>query len=133
MFTPGAIKHYLLLLILSLLAIIIIFILNKIIPASGNPLSSIMLAGGFTITAFISLLIFFNGQRSVPEKSVFMTLISVGVKMLLSFVLALLFFVVFKNNRTGSVILFFILYLAFTVFVFLTIFSVLKKSQFKDN
>jgi len=129
MFTPGAIKHYLLLLILSLLAIIIIFILNKIIPASGNPLSSIMLAGGFTITAFISLLIFFNGQRSVPEKSVFMTLISVGVKMLLSFVLALLFFVVFKNNRTGSVILFFILYLAFTVFVFLTIFSVLKKKS----
>lgn len=129
MFTPGAIKHYLFLLILSLLVIILIFILNKIIPASGNPLNSIMLAGGFTITAFISLLIFFNGQRSVPEKSVFMTLISVGVKMLLSFVLALLFFVVFKNNRTGSVILFFILYLAFTVFVFLTIFSVLKKKS----
>jgi hypothetical protein len=47
--------------------------------------------------------------------------------MLLSFVFALLFLAVFKNNQTGSVILFFILYLAFTVFVFLTIFSVLKK------
>lgn len=129
MFTPGAIKHYLSLLILSLLVICLILILNKIIPAPGNPLSSIMLAGGFTVTAFISLLIFFNGQRSGPEKSVFMTLVSVGVKMLLSFVLALLFFVVFKNNRSGSVILFFILYLAFTVFVFLTIFSVLKKKS----
>jgi hypothetical protein len=129
MFTPGAIKHYLFLLILSSLVIILIFVLNKVIPAFINPLNSIMLAGGFTITAFISLLIFFNGQHSEPEKSVFMTLISVGVKMLLSFVLALLFFVVFKNNRTGSVILFFILYLAFTVFVFLTIFSVLKKKS----
>jgi hypothetical protein len=88
--------------------------------------NSVILAGGFAVTAFISLLIFFNGQRSGPEKSVFMTLVALGVKMLLSFVLALLFFVVFKNTRTGSVILFFILYLAFTVFVFLAIFSVLK-------
>ncbi len=129
MFTPEAIRHYLFLLILSMLIIIMVLGLNRIVPDLFNPLSTVMLAGGFSIIAFISLLIFFNGQRSGPEKSVFMTLITLGVKMLLSFVLALLFFVVFKNSRTGSVILFFILYLAFTVFVFLTIFSVLKKKS----
>ena len=129
MFTPEAIRHYLFLLILSMLIIIMILGLDRIIPDLFNPVSTVMLAGGFSIIAFISLLIFFNGQRSDPEKSVFMTLITLGVKMLLSFVLALLFFVVFKNSRTGSVILFFILYLAFTFFVFLTIFSVLKKKS----
>ncbi len=129
MFTPEAIRHYLLLVILSMLIIIMILGFNRIMPDLFNPVSAVILAGGFSITAFISLLIFFNGQRSDPEKSVFMTLITLGVKMLLSFVLALLFFVVFKNSRTGSVILFFILYLAFTVFVFLTIFSVLKKKS----
>ncbi len=129
MFTPEAIRHYLFLLILSMLIIIMILGLNRIVPDLCSPVSSVMLAGGFSIIAFISLLIFFNGQRSDPEKSVFMTLITLGVKMLLSFVLALLFFVVFKNSRTGSVILFFILYLAFTAFVFLTIFSILKKKS----
>jgi len=58
-----------------------------------------------------------------------MTLIALGVKMLLSFVLALLFFLVFKNDATGSVILFFILYLAFTVYVVLTFTGVLKKKS----
>lgn len=129
MFTTEAIRHYLLLVILSMLIIIMVLGLNRIIPDLYSPVSTVMLAVGFSITAFISLLIFFNGQRSDPEKSVFMTLITLGVKMLLSFVLALLFFVVFKNNHTGSVILFFILYLAFTVFVFLTIFSVLKRKS----
>jgi len=129
MFTPEAIRHYLFLLILFILIIILIPGLNILMPDFFSPVNSVILAGGFAVTAFISLLIFFNGQRSGPEKSVFMTLVALGVKMLLSFVLALLFFVVFKNTRTGSVILFFILYLAFTVFVFLTIFSVLKKKS----
>ncbi len=129
MFTPEAIRHYLFLLILFMLIIIVIPGLNIIMPDFFSSVNSVILAGGFAVTAFISLLIFFNGQRSGPEKSVFMTLVALGVKMLLSFVLALLFFVVFKNTQTGSVILFFILYLAFTVFVFLTIFSVLKKKS----
>lgn len=129
MFTPEAIRYYMFLLILSMLVIIMVLGLNRIMPDLFNPVSTLILAGGFSSIAFVSLLIFFNGQRSDPEKSVFMTLITLGVKMLLSFVLALLFFVVFKNNQTGSVILFFILYLAFTVFVFLTIFSVLKRKS----
>jgi hypothetical protein len=42
-------------------------------------------------------------------------------------VLALLFFVVLKNRDTGSLLLFFILYLAFTVYSILTFLSVLKR------
>lgn len=129
MFTPGAVKHYTYLLILALVFILLILGMHKIRPSVINPVSSVMLAGGFALTAFISLLIFFNGLSSDTGKSVFMTLMALGVKMLLSFVLALLFLAVFKNNQTGSVILFFILYLAFTVFVFLTIFGVLKKKS----
>ncbi len=126
MFTPRAKRHYFFLFILFLLISLLVIGFNTIRPSLINPVSSLMLTGGFALTAFISLLIFFNGQQSAPEKSVFMTLTALGIKMLLSFVLALLFLAVFKNTQTGSVILFFILYLAFTVFVFLTIFSVLK-------
>jgi hypothetical protein len=133
MFTPGAIKHYISLLILALLSVLIILGTDRINPSLINPGSSVLLAAGFAISAFISLLVFFKGAGTDSEKSVFMTLIALGIKMLLSFILALLFLAVFKNNQTGSVILFFILYLAFTVFVILTILSVLKKSQFKKN
>jgi hypothetical protein len=41
----------------------------------------------------------------------------------------LLFFVVFKNKETKSVILFFILYLAFTVFVFFTFHRIIKRKS----
>jgi len=127
MFTPRAVRHYIHLLILALLSVMLIMAVHMIRPSAINPVSSVMLAGGFTITAFISLLIFFKGFCSDAGESVFMTLMALGVKMLLSFVLALLFLAVFKNNQAGSVILFFILYLTFTVFVFLKIFSVLKR------
>jgi hypothetical protein len=131
MFTPGAIRHYIILLIFAVTVALVIMGFCMVRPSVINPVSSVMLAGGFTFTAFISLLIFFKGVWSDPEKSVFMTFMALGVKMLLSFVLALLFIAVFKNNQTGSVILFFILYLAFTVFVLLTIFRFLKKGQLK--
>jgi len=131
MFTPGAIRQYIFLLIFAVIVALLILGIHMIRPSVINPGSSVMLAGGFTLTAFISLMIFFRGVWSDPEKSVFMTFMALGVKMLFSFVLALLFLAVFKNNQTGSVILFFILYLAFTVFVLLTIFRFLKKGQFK--
>jgi hypothetical protein len=47
----------------------------------------------------------------------------------MSFVFALLFFIVFKNRGTGSVILFFVLYLEFTLFVIFTFLSVLKSKS----
>jgi hypothetical protein len=98
-------------------------------PQYPLPGGAVLLTGGFTITALTALLIFFNGFFSDREKSVFLTLVALGVKMLLSFVLALLFLLVFKNDSIGSIILFFILYLAFTVFVVFTFIGVLKKKS----
>jgi len=82
---------------------------------------------GRVVSALASIIVFFRGAGKNPETSVFATLIALGIKLLLSLVLALLFFLVLKNRDTASVILFFILYLAFTVFVILTFLSVLKK------
>jgi Ca2+/Na+ antiporter len=90
---------------------------------------ALILTGCFAMAALISLLIFFNGTHSEADRSVLMTLIALSVKFLISLIIALLFFVVFKNRGTGSVILFFILYLAFTIFVFLTFVNALKKKS----
>jgi len=129
MITRRALKQYLLLILYSLL-IVAIFLSFNSISQYRIPLKDILLlTGGFTIISLSALMIFFFGQHSDPEKNVFSTLIAIGVKMLLSFILALLFFVVFKNRETGSVILFFVLYLAFAVFVFLTFLRIIKQKS----
>ena len=129
MFHPRAIRYYARLAVIFLVLVALIIVLGVIRPGLTDTVPAILLTSGFALAAFISLLIFFNGFFSDNEKSVFMTLIALGVKMLLSFVLALLFFLVFKNDSTGSLILFFILYLAFTFYVILTFTGVLKNKS----
>jgi len=129
MITPRAIKHYIFLLAFALLILLILFGLNKISPSFFPIKNILLLTGGFAFISMTALAIFFHGTERNGEKRVFATLIAIGVKMLMSFVLALLFIVVFKNKETGSVLLFFILYLAFTVFVFLTFFRIVKQKS----
>ena len=126
MITRRAIKQYLLLILYSLLIVAILLGVNSVSPFPVTLKSILLLTAGFTLVSLIALIIFFFGQNTNPEKTVFSTMTAIGVKMVLSFILALLFFVVFKNKETGSVILFFILYLAFTVFVFLTFLRIIK-------
>jgi len=87
MFNRGATRYYLRLLALSLVSVILIIAIDKLLPSLFDTAAAVLLAAGFTLAAFISLLIFFNGFYADREKSVFLTLIALGVKMLLSFVL----------------------------------------------
>ncbi|HNV65663.1 MAG TPA: hypothetical protein PK596_00905 [Bacteroidales bacterium] len=129
MFKPLAVRFYLGLGAIAIFFIIMEMVVGRLFPSLFNISAAAFLTAGFTLTAFIALLIFFNGYHSDRERSVFMTLIALGLKMVLCFVLALLFFLVFKNKSTGSVVLFFILYLAITVYVVLTFTGVLKKKS----
>jgi len=129
MITRRAIKQYLLLILYSLLIVAILLGVNSVSPSPVTLKNILLLTAGFTLVSLIALIIFFFGQNTNPEKNVFSTLTAIGVKMVLSFILALLFFAVFKNKETGSVILFFILYLAFTVFVFFTFLRIIKRKS----
>ena len=129
MFKPLAVRFYLGLGAIAIFFFIMEMVVGRLFPSLFNISAAAFLTAGFTLTAFIALLIFFNGYHSDPGRSVFMTLIALGLKMVLCFVLALLFFLVFKNKSTGSVVLFFILYLAITVYVVLTFTGVLKKKS----
>lgn len=129
MFTVRAITYYLFLLVMSLVLIMLIILLNRLNPSLYNPGSAVVLTVAFSLAAFASLLAFFNGFNSDTAKSVLFTLIALVIKTLLSLIIALLYLVVFKNDQTGSVILFFILYLTFTVYVIYTFTRVLKKKS----
>lgn len=129
MFSAEAIKRYFLLFVLTFFIALAMTGLNKIYPAVFNSSDIYFLSGGFTIIAFTALLIFFAGYVKNAEKSVFSTFVAIGVKMVLSFVFALIYFVVLKNRAPGSVVLFFVLYLGFTIFVVFTFISILKKKS----
>lgn len=129
MFSPVVIRYYIRLLALYVPAIMIIIAAGRLSPSAPDTTSALFLASGFALTAFISLLVFFNGYTTDRDRSVFMTLIALGVKMLLVFILALLYILVFKNDTIGSIILFFILYLAFTFYVIHTFIRVLKRKS----
>jgi hypothetical protein len=125
--SPVPFKNLLSLLLLSAIFVIIILSLKATRPSLLPGRGEMLLTCGFALAALASLIVFFRGAGKNPETSVFATLIALGIKLLLSLVLALLFFIVLKNRDTGSLLLFFILYLAFTVYVILTFLSVLKK------
>lgn len=129
MTSKTAITHYLVLLIFSSLALSFLLALNIISPGFITLRIALPLTGAFTVISLTALMIFFSGAVKNPESSVFMTLIAMGVKMLLSFLFAMLWFMVFKNRGTESLLSFFILYLGFTFYVVFSFYRVLKQKS----
>lgn len=129
MISKTALTCYLRLLIFTAVCLLLFLAANMIIAGLPPLRAAILLSSSFAFISLTALIIFFSGSAKNEERSMFMTLVALGVKMLLSFVLAMLWFLVFKNRSTGSLLLFFILYLGFTVFVILSFLRVLKNKM----
>lgn len=129
MFGSRAIANYLYLLLLSAVSVTVIQLLARKfpqVPPSGISFTAILF---FAFSSLLVLMLFFAGTAKNPERSVFFTFVALGVKMLLSLIIALFYFLVFKNTDTGSVILFFVLYLEFTFFIVLTLLRLTNHSS----
>jgi hypothetical protein len=83
----------------------------------------------FAIVNLISIHIFQKGQNKEPDNQVIYTLVSIGLRFFLDLVIALGWFIVAKKIVLSSVLLFFILYLTFTLFSFRVIFNILKNKS----
>ena len=89
----------------------------------------VILSTIFSIIAIITLVIFFKGQIKDPETQTLHSLVSLGLKFLLEMVLALVWFIVAKKTSLPSVLIFFVLYLAFTLFSVFIILKILKNKS----
>ena len=87
----------------------------------------LILSSVFTVIIIVCIVVIIIGQSKSPQKGFWYTLVSIGVKLLLEMILAVLWFVVAKKNNIEVVLIFFILYLPFTLFLILTILKTLKK------
>ncbi len=120
------IYSYISLLIFTVIILASGYILNTtgIIIINLNHL--IILSCFFTLISFITLIIFFRGQGKKPDSQTLHSLVAMSIKLLLEMLLALVWFIIAKKINLPSVLLFFVLYLSFTLYSITIILKTLK-------
>ncbi len=87
----------------------------------------------FALISTITILIFSRGQKKDGHSQTLQSLVAVTVKFLLEMFFAIIWFLLIKKTDTSSVILFFILYLAFTLFSVFVILKTLKNKPLANK
>jgi len=91
------------------------------------PLSDLaILTAGFTVITIVIFFIFLRGTARENGSQVLHLLVALSLKLLMELIFALIWFLVVKKTKQETVVLFFILYLAFTMFSILTMLNALK-------
>jgi len=123
-------RHYI---ILLLLLDFILITAGYLVIEAGNfdllPFDVVVLTFFFTLITFTALLVFTRGRLKQPGRQTFYSMTAIGIKFLLEMSLALGWFFIGKKTSTASVVLFFLLYLAFTIFLMTVILNSLKNKS----
>jgi hypothetical protein len=83
----------------------------------------------FFISSAVALVIFFQGMKKEAKEQVMYSLLAIGSKFLIELLMVLLWFVIAKKTSITYIILFFVLYLSFSMFSVITILKTLKKKS----
>jgi hypothetical protein len=125
-------RYFRFLVYLLLLTLTIIVIGYFVIDALNSYMTLkdiIILSVTFSLISFITLFVFFIGQAKAPGAQLIYTFSGISSTFVLATITALIWFVVAKKLQTQYVLLFFILYLAFTFFSVMVILNVLKNKD----
>lgn len=82
----------------------------------------------FLIISVFVLFMFFSGQKKGPKKAVLQSFAIISLKMLVHMAFILVFYLVTKNLSTHYIIVFFVLYLSFTLFLLFSFKKELKET-----
>ncbi|MCX6300832.1 MAG: hypothetical protein NTW82_01490 [Bacteroidia bacterium] len=80
----------------------------------------------FTLITLLVLIFFFRGQSKEPASQIMHSLVAVSIKFLAELIFAFIWFFIAKKTGLSSVVLFFVLYLTFTLFSVLIIWKTVK-------
>lgn len=119
-------KYFLALLVMELFIIISGFLIVRNFKTGVELNEILVLSVVFTFISSMALVIFFRGQSEEPAAQTMYTLVSISLKFLIELVFAVLWFIITKKTGPQSVLLFFVLYLAFTLFSLYVILKTLK-------
>ena len=127
---PGDFRKFLTgLLLIMLLAFFAGYLLVTLTASSLSLSEIILLSGSYFFITFISLIIFGRGQKKEAGSQTMHILAAISVKMLLEMVLALIWFFVLKKTDTSDLLLFFVLYLAFSLYSIIFMLKTLKSKS----
>ena len=119
--------------ILSLALILSGFILLHFFPGFPGKQAILILVISFFVLSVAVLTLNYLGSGKPPESQMLFNLGAIGMKFLFSAIIALLYFEVFKKSGLNNILLFFVLYLTFTVFLITIIIKDLKTNTIKRD
>ena len=127
---PGDFKKYLTgLLLIVLLTFFAGYLLLSLTETKLSFGGIILLSLSFFSLTLISLIIFGRGQKKEAGSQTLHILTAISVKMLLEMVLALIWFFVLKKTSPSDLLLFFVLYLAFSLYSIIFMLKTLKSKS----
>jgi hypothetical protein len=90
---------------------------------------AIILPLSFYMANAVCLFVFFAGQEKENKSQAFYTLISISLKFLIELIIALVWFLIAKKTSISFILLFFVLYLSFTLFFMLMLLKTLRNKS----
>jgi hypothetical protein len=87
----------------------------------------------FTIITLTTLAVFFRGQSREPASQTLHSLFSVSIKFLMELILTLIWLIVLKKTAMSLVIMFFLIYLAFSSFLLIVVLITLKNRLLQNK
>ena len=114
------------LLIFDILIFSVSILIINITEIKINPEDLFLLLLMFSLITIVYLLIIIRARKKSAESSTLHLLTATAVKLFSEMILALIWFIAVKKTGVESVILFFVLYLAFTLFSILIVLNTLK-------
>lgn len=119
--------------ILALILTLIALVLNNLIPGILEKSSLLILIISFYILSILVISVSYAGSRRSSDAETLFNFAAIGVKFILSAVIALLYFEAFKKEGLNNIVLFFVLYLTFTVYLLVSIVKVLNIRSLKRD
>lgn len=125
----GYLKNIISILILFTIISFSALIVNFAFSLGMNEIAVISLVFSFAATTLLSLLVFIRGLSREPGGQAMHTIVSIVSKFLMELIIVLIWFVAAKKTSAEYILLFFVLYLAFSMFSVKVILKTLKKKS----
>jgi hypothetical protein len=116
-------------LLIGLTVIVSAYLAGKFTALNINLTDLVILTLCFIVISLVMILIFIKGLSKEPESQSIYSLAAIGVKIILEMSLALVWLIIAKKTGVISVILFFVLYLAISLYSIFFILKTLKKKS----
>ena len=128
-FASGSLKIILQIILLYFIILFIGYLLNSWSFIQIRPLELSLLSAAFAINSIVTVLIFLKGRRMDERTGTMYTLVAISLKFLVEMLIALVWFIPAKKTGMNYIVLFFVLYLAFSLCSIIILLNTLKNKS----